>query len=70
MMHRQASFIEGFMPDDVDRRRGRGLLLPAGDRGVRAVGAPVLIAGDLAAAYTDNPSLAEFFQYFATAGVR
>jgi len=65
MMHRQASFIAGFMPDgtvvgeDVDF-----FYLPEIE--ASGQGAPVLIAGDLAAAYTDNPSTAEFFQYFAT----
>jgi alpha-glucoside transport system substrate-binding protein len=65
MMHRQASFIEGFFPDgttvgeDVDF-----FYLP--EIAASGQGAPVLIAGDLAAAYTDNPSIADFFQYFGT----
>lgn len=66
MMHRQASFITGFMPEgtvvgeDVDF-----FYLP--EIAASGQGAPVLIAGDLAAAYTDNPSVADFFQFFATA---
>ncbi|MCC5947782.1 MAG: carbohydrate ABC transporter substrate-binding protein [Nitriliruptoraceae bacterium] len=64
-LHRQASFIEGFFPDgttvgeDVDF-----FYLP--EITEAGQGAPVLIAGDLAVAYTDNPSNAEFFQYFST----
>ncbi len=65
MMHRQASFIAGFMPEgtvigeDVDF-----FYLPEIE--ASGQGAPVLIAGDLAVAYTDNPSVAEFFEYFST----
>lgn len=65
MMHRQASFIEGFMPDDVQVGEDVDFFyLPEIE--ASGQGAPVLIAGDLAAAYTDNPSVADFFQYFAT----
>lgn len=64
MMHRQASFIEGFFPDDVAVGEDVDFFylpeIEAAD-----VGAPVLIAGDVAAAYTDNPSNAEFFEYFS-----
>ncbi len=62
-LHRQASFIEDFFPDgivvgeDVDF-----FYLPPIDD---AVGAPVLIAGDLAVAYTDNPDNQVFFEYFS-----
>lgn len=64
-MHRQASFIEGFFPDgatvgeDIDF-----FYLPGIEES--GVGDPVLIAGDLAVAYTDNPDIATFFEYFAT----
>lgn len=63
-MHRQASFIEGFFPDgatvgeDIDF-----FYLPEIEE--TDVGEPVLIAGDLAVAYTDNPDIAEFFEYFS-----
>jgi alpha-glucoside transport system substrate-binding protein len=66
MLHRQASFVIGFMPEgtavgeDVDF-----FYLP--EIAASGQGAPVLIAGDLAAAYTDNPSTVEFFNYFAQA---
>jgi alpha-glucoside transport system substrate-binding protein len=63
-LHRQASFIEGFMPDDVTVGEDVDFFyLPEIEE--TGVGAPVLIAGDLAVAYTDNPDLAEFFEYFA-----
>ncbi len=66
MMHRQASFIAGFMPDDaVIGDNVDFFYLP--EIAASGQGAPVLIAGDLAAAYTDNPSVADFFQYFAQA---
>jgi alpha-glucoside transport system substrate-binding protein len=64
-MHRQASFAEGFFPEgsvvgeDVDF-----FYLPEIE--ASGQGAPVLIAGDLATAYTDNPSNEAFFQYFST----
>ena len=65
LMHRQASFIEGFMPDDaVIGENVDFFYLP--EIAASGQGAPVLIAGDLAAAYTENPSVAEFFNYFAT----
>lgn len=66
MLHRQASFIEGFFPEgttvgeDVDF-----FYLPEIEES--GEGAPVLIAGDIATAYTDNPSTAAFFEYFSTA---
>lgn len=64
MMHRQASFIEGFFPDDVEFGDGVDFFyLPAIEE--TGQGAPVLIAGDIATAYTDNPSSAEFFEYFS-----
>jgi alpha-glucoside transport system substrate-binding protein len=64
MMHRQASFALGFMPEgtevgtDVDY-----FVLPEIE--ASEPGLPALIAGDLAVAYTDNPSNEEFFQYFS-----
>jgi alpha-glucoside transport system substrate-binding protein len=65
LMHRQASFIEGFMPEDVVVGEDVDFFyLPEIEEA--DVGAPVLIAGDLAAAYTDNPSIADFFEYFST----
>ena len=65
MMHRQASFIAGFMPDGTEVGEDVDFFyLPEIE--ASGQGAPVLIAGDLAAAYTDNPSVADFFQYFAT----
>ncbi len=64
MMHRQASFIEGFMPEDAEIGENIDFFyLP--EIAEAGVGEPVLIAGDLAAAYTDNPSNQEFFEYFS-----
>jgi alpha-glucoside transport system substrate-binding protein len=66
MMHRQASFIEGFFPEGVEVGEGVDFFyLPEIEES--DAGAPVLIAGDLATAYTDNPSIADFFEYFSTA---
>ncbi|MCA1782037.1 MAG: extracellular solute-binding protein [Intrasporangiaceae bacterium] len=65
MMHRQASFISGFFPEDVTVGEDVDFFyLP--EIAASGEGAPVLIAGDLAAAYTDNPSVADFFEFFAT----
>ncbi|MFW6009840.1 MAG: ABC transporter substrate-binding protein [Actinomycetota bacterium] len=65
MMHRQASFIQGFMPDEAEIGENIDFfyLPPIEESGV---GAPALIAGDLATAYTENPSNQEFFEYFST----
>ena len=64
-LHRQASFIEGFFPEDTTVGEDVDFFyLPEIDNNV---GAPVLIAGDLAVAYTDNPSNQAFFEYFSTA---
>ncbi len=65
MMHRQASFIAGFMPEGTEIGEDVDFFyLPEIE--ASGQGAPVLIAGDLAVAYTDNPSTADFFQYFST----
>jgi alpha-glucoside transport system substrate-binding protein len=65
MMHRQASFVEGFFPDDAQVGEDVDFFyLPEIE--ASGEGAPVLIAGDIATAYTDNPSNEEFFQYFST----
>jgi alpha-glucoside transport system substrate-binding protein len=63
-MHRQASFIEGFFPDGEEVGDNIDFFyLPQIEEA--GVGEPVLIAGDLAVAYTDNPDLETFFQYFS-----
>jgi alpha-glucoside transport system substrate-binding protein len=65
MMHRQASFIEGFFPEDVTVGEDVDFFyLP--EIAETDVGAPVLIAGDVAAAYTDNPANEAFFEFFST----
>ena len=63
-MHRQASFITGFMPEGTtvgpDGDVNFFYLPPTGDA------APALIAGDLAALYTDNDAAREFLKFMAT----
>jgi alpha-glucoside transport system substrate-binding protein len=66
-MHRQATFIEGFItdvaPDAVFGEDYDFFYLPAITPGDR----PVLGAGDYAALYTDNPAAATFMEFLATA---
>lgn len=63
-MHRQASFITGFMPEGTtvgpDGDVNFFYLPPTGDQ------SPALIAGDLAALYTDNDAAREFLRFMAT----
>lgn len=66
-MHRQATFIEGFITENApDAQFGVDFdffYLPAITPGDR----PVLGAGDYAALYTDNPAAAELMRFLATA---
>jgi alpha-glucoside transport system substrate-binding protein len=63
MMHRQASFWAPYIPDglvfgdDIDF-----FILP----GVTDDPAPMLVSGDMAAAFNDRPEVAEFMEYLAT----
>jgi alpha-glucoside transport system substrate-binding protein len=66
LMHRQASFIEDFFPEDVTIGEDVDFFyLP--EIAESDVGEPALIAGDLATAYTDNPDNEAFFEYFSQA---
>jgi alpha-glucoside transport system substrate-binding protein len=66
-MHRQATFIEGFIAEvDPDAEFGVDydfFYLPAITPGDR----PVLGGGDFAALYTDNPAAVTFMEFLATA---
>jgi alpha-glucoside transport system substrate-binding protein len=65
LLHRQAGFVEGFMPDDVEYGEDVDFFyLPEIEES--GVGRPVLVASDYAVAYTENPDVATFFEYFAT----
>lgn len=62
-LHRQASFIQGFFPDGTEIGTDVGFFyLPP----LEGEESPALIAGDYAAAYSDNPAIDEFMDYFAT----
>jgi alpha-glucoside transport system substrate-binding protein len=66
LMHRQASFIEDFFPEGVTIGEDVDFFyLP--EIAAADVGEPVLIAGDLAVAYTDNPDNEAFFEHFTHA---
>jgi alpha-glucoside transport system substrate-binding protein len=65
-LHRQASFITGFFPDDVQENleeEAGFFYLPPIDEDQ---GSPILIAGDLASAFNDDESTAALMQYLAT----
>jgi alpha-glucoside transport system substrate-binding protein len=63
MLHRQASFITGFFPGDVDLGEDIDVfyLPPVTEGGFD--GAPVLGSGDLASLLTDNPAAEEFMRF-------
>jgi alpha-glucoside transport system substrate-binding protein len=67
-MHRQASFITGFFPEDVELGTDVDFFpFPAmpsvGDAQID--GNPALVAGDLAVLLTDNPAAEEFMKWLA-----
>ncbi len=69
MLHRQATFIEGFIAEaDPDAKYGEDydfFFLPEIEGG--AGGMPALGGGDFAAMYSDNPAAAEFMKFLTTA---
>lgn len=66
LLHRQASFIQGSFPDDSEFGVDYDFFyLPPTDPD--GVGSPVLIAGDLAALYSDNEAARELIEFMATA---
>lgn len=63
-LHRQASFITGFFPEDVELGTDVDFFaFPTMD--VPDEGNPALVAGDLAVLLTDNPAAEEFIQWLA-----
>lgn len=68
MLHRQATFIEGFISDQApDAEYGTDydfFLLPSINE---EFGKPALGGGDFAALYTDNPAAAEFMKFLTNA---
>lgn len=64
-LHRQASFVTGFFPDDVELGEDVDVfyLPPVEDDGYD--GSPVLGSGDLASLMTDNPAAEEFMRYMS-----
>jgi alpha-glucoside transport system substrate-binding protein len=65
LLHRQASFIQGSFPEDAVFGEDYDFFyLPAIDE---EVGAPVLIAGDLAGLYSDNEAARELIEFMTTA---
>lgn len=68
MLHRQATFIEGFIADQAPEAE-YGVdydffILPGIDE---EFGTPALGGGDFAALYSDNPAAAEFMKFLSTA---
>lgn len=64
-LHRQASFITGFFPDDVVVGEDVDFFyFPQIDA---EYGEPVLTAGDIFTAFVDDPDVAEVMRYLATA---
>ena len=65
LMHRQASFIAGFFPDDVDLDAGDAdfFYLPPIDE---EIGNPVLGAGTLMAVTKDSPATQKFLEFLLT----
>lgn len=67
MLHRQATFIEGFITDNTSAEYGTDydfFFLPQIDE---EFGKPALGGGDFAAMYTDNEAAAEFMKFLTTA---
>ncbi len=63
-MHRQASFITGFFPEEVEVGTDVNYFyLPPIDE---SLGKPVLGAGDIFSAFNDRPEVREVMQYLAT----
>jgi alpha-glucoside transport system substrate-binding protein len=66
-LHRQASFIQGFLPADVDVDADVGIFyFPPVEGGFD--GNPVLGSGDLAGLFTDNPAAEELLRYMSDPG--
>jgi alpha-glucoside transport system substrate-binding protein len=64
LLHRQASFISGFFPEDVELDGGQidvFYLPPVLGEGYE--GSPVLGGGDMAALLTENPAAEEFMRF-------
>ena len=63
-LHRQAGFIEGNFPPEVELGTGYDVVhLPAIDD---SIGNPALTGGDIAAIHTDNPGAAEFVEFLVS----
>jgi alpha-glucoside transport system substrate-binding protein len=65
-LHRQAQFIQGFFPEDVQENvveRADFFAFPQIDE---EHGTPALIAGDLAGLFTDNPAAEALMEYMGT----
>lgn len=68
LLHRQASFIQQSFPEDSEYGTDYDFFFfpPIVDGGTGE--SPALIAGDLAALYTDNEAAKQFIEFMATAG--